>query len=307
MEDTRTSGEHAVLHHNGMRWEVRDLGSTNGTWVNRHRLSKGERQVLTLGSMLMFGGKEVTYELVDETPPAPSARNMRTGEVVRATTRILALPAIDHAVVTIFERLDGQWIAESPNEEQPVADRGVLKVEDDWWSLELPDLSATTIETSRFGPYLEASTLRFALRLNEEQVQMTLVHEGGEIALGQRQYHLPLLVLARAFLADEHLPPEERGWVERDVVCKALEIDAGKLNVDIYRARKQLMGAGVLGAPNLVMRRLDTGHMRLGVQAVQIVNATRPGETIPPSDPPPPSEPSPEPPFEAPSPPSSKG
>ncbi|MFO0588584.1 MAG: FHA domain-containing protein [Polyangiaceae bacterium] len=289
VEDTRTSGEHAVLHHNGVRWEVRDLGSTNGTWVNRHRLQKGERMVLGAGAILMFGGKEVTYELADDTAPSPSARNLRTGEIVRATARILALPSIDNAAVTIFERLDGQWIVESQSSEQPIADRGVVNVDGDLWSLELPDASAITIETSRFGPYLEASKLRFTTRHNDEQVQLALLHEGGEIALGQRQYHLPLLVLAKAFLADEHLAPEERGWVERDKVCRDLGIDAGKLNVDIYRARKQLMAAGVLGAPNLVTRRLDTGHMRLGVQAVEIVKAARPGEATPPSEPPPPS------------------
>ena len=31
-----------------------------------------------------------------------------------------------------------------------------------------------------------------------------------------------------------------RGWIDRDQLCQKLDMDIGKLNVEIYRARKQL-------------------------------------------------------------------
>jgi hypothetical protein len=288
LDDARVSSEHAVLHHNGSRWEIRDLGSTNGTWVNRQRLPKGERALLSAGSFLMFGGRGLTFELVDAAAPIACARQMRTGELRQATSGLLVLPHEEHPIVSVFERLDGKWIMESQHEQRPVADRDVVIVDGEGWGLELPDSSAATLDTSRLGPYVEAVTLRFTLSLDEEHVHVTLVHDAGEINLGTRQYHLPLLMLARASLADAHLPLEERGWVERDAICRGLSIDPNKLNVDIYRARKQMIAAGVLGAANLVMRRVDTGHLRLGVAGVEVLKAgavdPAPLSAPPPSD-----------------------
>ncbi len=305
LDDARVSSEHAVLHHNGSRWEVRDLGSTNGTWVNRQRLPKGERALLGAGSFLMFGGRDLTFELVDAAPPIACARQMRTGELRQAISGLLVLPNEEHPIVSVFERLDGTWMMESQHEQRPIADRDVVIVDGEGWSLELPDSSAATLDTSRLGPYIEAATLRFTLSLDEEHVHVTLVHDAGEINLGTRQYHLPLLMLGRAWLADAHLPPEERGWVERDEICRGLSVDANKLNVDIYRARKQLIAAGVLGAANLVMRRVDTGHLRLGVQGVEVNRAgtpeSSPSSSAPSSASPPVSPSPPPPPFASPS------
>ncbi len=288
LDDARVSSEHAVIHHNGSRWEIRDLGSTNGTWVNRQRLPKGERALLGSGALLTFGGRDLTFELVDASPPVASARQIQTGEVRQAASGLLVLPNEERPIASVFERLDGAWILESQHEQRTVADRDVVIVDGEGWSLELPDASAATLDTSRVGPYVEAATLRFTLSLDEEHVHVTLVHDGGEINLGTRQYHLPLLLLARAWLADAKVPAEERGWVERDEICRGLKVDANKLNVDIYRARKQMIAAGVLGAANLVMRRVDTGHLRLGVHGVEVHKAgapsIAPGSSPPPAD-----------------------
>ena len=236
-----------MIHHSGGRWEVRDLGSTNGTWVNKTRLHKGERMVLGEGSILTFGGRDLSFELTDASAPVACARHMRTGEVRAATNGVLALPNDDDPVLQLFESVDGRWQVDSQDEHRYVADRDVVIVQGEGWSLELPDSSSTTLDTARLGPFIEAVTLRFNVSLDEEHISLTLVHDGGETSLGTRQYHLPLLILARAWAADVDALPEERGWVEREALCRGLSVDANKLNVDIYRARKQLVGLGVLG------------------------------------------------------------
>jgi len=270
LDDARVSGDHAVIHYSAGRWEVRDLGSTNGTWVNKSRLHKGDRTILTAGALLMFGGRELTFELKDASAPVACARHMRTGEMCLAADGVLELPNDTHPLLQIYEGLDGRWLIDSQNEHRYVADRDVVIVDGEGWSLELPDSSAATLDTARLGPFIEAVTLRFHLSLDEEHIELTLAHDTGEMHLGTRQYHLPLLLLARAWLADAASSPEERGWVERDTLCRGLSVDANKLNVDIYRARKQLFALGVLGAANVVVRRIDTGHLRLGVLNVEI-------------------------------------
>jgi len=52
--DLEVSGRHAAVFRQGGRWMVRDLGSSNGTWVNGARL-KGDR-ALSPGDVLRFGG-----------------------------------------------------------------------------------------------------------------------------------------------------------------------------------------------------------------------------------------------------------
>lgn len=104
LDDARVSSEHAVLHHNGSRLEIRDLGSTNGTWVNRQRFPKGERALLSAGAFLMFGGRDLTFELVDASPPIASARQIETGELRHATSGLLVLPNEEHPVASVFER-----------------------------------------------------------------------------------------------------------------------------------------------------------------------------------------------------------
>jgi pSer/pThr/pTyr-binding forkhead associated (FHA) protein len=54
LDDETVSSRHAVLELNGRNWLVRDLGSTNGTYLNRQRLS-GAAPVQD-GDEVAFGG-----------------------------------------------------------------------------------------------------------------------------------------------------------------------------------------------------------------------------------------------------------
>lgn len=55
----RVSGKHAELFVKNDRWYVRDLGSTNGTWLNQHRISEA---AIHEGDILMLGQKGPQYQ-----------------------------------------------------------------------------------------------------------------------------------------------------------------------------------------------------------------------------------------------------
>lgn len=55
IEDASLSRRHAELVANGPAWVLRDLGSTNGTWVSDRKLAAGEAAELVSGMTLRFG------------------------------------------------------------------------------------------------------------------------------------------------------------------------------------------------------------------------------------------------------------
>ena len=67
LADPSVSRTHAWLRHGARGWWLRDLASSNGTWVNGRRVV--EEVEVRPGDRVSFGG--VTYRL---TPPAGSGR-----------------------------------------------------------------------------------------------------------------------------------------------------------------------------------------------------------------------------------------
>src|SRR5579862_7993832 len=77
------SAQHAALRWSGNRWEVRDLGSRNGTFLNGTRLKAGEEQALQTGAVIAFGKLlEQQWEVVDSAPPTVMAVPVDGGEPV---------------------------------------------------------------------------------------------------------------------------------------------------------------------------------------------------------------------------------
>lgn len=251
------------------RWEVRDLDSRNGTFVEGRRLGQGERVPLGAGATFSLGG-EVELTLADASPPVASARHATTGALRVAAGGMLVLPDDDRPEVSIFEDAGGRWIAEHGDEPRIVRDHDVIVADGDGWILDLPSTAGATWEAGVFTPTLETIALRFAVSREEEHIEVTLVHDGKATKLPARTHHYLLLMLARARLADPASSAAERGWVGRDELCRMMRIEPGVLNVDVFRVRRQLATLGVHGAAGIVARRAATGQLRLGTDQVEI-------------------------------------
>ena len=73
---------------------------------------------------------------------------------------------------------------------------------------------------------------------------------------------------AASLLDRTHLEEPDGGWIDREQLCSMLLLDRNGLNVQLYRARRQLMNVGVEGVDELIERR--GSKLRLGVTRVDV-------------------------------------
>jgi pSer/pThr/pTyr-binding forkhead associated (FHA) protein len=71
-EDSYLSGQHFAVEHDGVQCRVRDLGSSNGTFVNGDRVTE---RIVRDGDSLVAGGSTFTIH-VNASPAAPASANV---------------------------------------------------------------------------------------------------------------------------------------------------------------------------------------------------------------------------------------
>jgi hypothetical protein len=76
--DSQSSRQHASIEAYGDRWMIRDLGSANGTFLNRQRLES--RQPLRSGDLIYVGQSPLMFDQrpgASPQPPPPGQRPAR--------------------------------------------------------------------------------------------------------------------------------------------------------------------------------------------------------------------------------------
>ncbi|HRI65881.1 MAG TPA: FHA domain-containing protein [Polyangium sp.] len=271
VEAPKVSGQHARLQWVDDAWEVRDLGSRNGTFVDGRRLEPGGRVAVDTGAMITLARHVAEFELVDSSAPGAVAVEVQTGISHFSDGGLLALPNDENPIVTVFMNGEGEWYIESGNASRVAVDGEILDADDTKYLLELPNIETETYQSGTGSPTLDSIALRLGVTPDEEQVEVTVIVGGHAKRLPVRRYHYLLVTLARAWLAEENVGESMRGWVDRDTLCRGLEMDPMKLSVEIYRARKQLAALGIQGAAGLIQRRVGTHEIRIGVPNVQVL------------------------------------
>ncbi len=268
LPEAHVSGEHATLSWAGDRWEVRDLGSRNGTFVEGTRLEPGIARALDPGARLGFGVPQ-GWDLLDTAAPGAIAVDLATGALTASQDGLLVLPSAEAPLLSVFGDALGGWVVEGADgETRAVEDQGVVAAAGRTWRLSFPVVLEGTpmIEP---GPSLETVRFRFAVSRNEEFVQLTVLFGTRELRLDPRDHHYVLLTLARLRREEQELPESERGWVERERLTRMLAMEPNALNVSIHRARQQLLAEGIERAAGIVEVR--AGQRRFGTDRFQIV------------------------------------
>lgn len=246
------SSQHASLRWTGAYWEVRDLGSTNGTTVDGQALTPGEARRLRRGAELVFGDDAERWLLEDDTAPAPMAEPLGDGPRVLGHEGLLVLPTPESPVLTVYRDGLGQWwLEEGECAPRPVHDGEVLRANEALWQLCLPHEVEGTPRIDP-GPTLASVGFCFVVSPDEETVELELEYRGRRQRIDAREHGYVLLTLARARSEESQSSPGERGWLDRDQLLDMLRMDVNMLDVAVYRARRQLAALGVVDAHRVV-------------------------------------------------------
>lgn len=268
LQDHGASNNHASVFWTGERWEARDLGSTNGTFVDERMISLKENVQVSRGNVLRFGSNAECWELVDDRGPVVVARATDADDVQAAENGLLALPGPDHVLVSIVTDSDGGWLVETPDGvRRPAQDGEHLTVAGQVWELTVPPVSLVAgTHRAQVRPSIWGASLRFYVSLDEEHVRLEVVNGDDVLSLGERASFYLLLSLARERRRDQANPgmnEAEHGWVHVDDLAQELGLDERHFNVAIFRVRLAFASAEVVGAEAILERR--PRMIRIGV------------------------------------------
>jgi hypothetical protein len=266
------SSVHAELRWTGQTWEVKDLGSRNGTYLNGRRFDPTAPQKIGQGSQIAFGKLEQVWEMVDASPPAVMVVPLGGGEPVLLDGDFIALPSGDDPHVTIYRAVDGGWVLEALDEaSRPVANLQTFEVLGRLWRFSCADMPVGTLATSTgVGIKLSELQLAFAVSRDEEYVHLTATCPHREIDLGSRKHNYLLLTLARHRVDEcaQGLPDTSCGWIDQEALAHDPSMAPPQLNIDVFRIRAHFAKAGVIDAGGIIERRprqLRVGTGRLSI------------------------------------------
>ncbi len=276
VDESYVSGAHATLRWVQNGWELKDLGSRNGTFVDDVPIKPGHAFWLSQGNRISFGSVEQTWEIIDDSPPkvmvvpldGPAAPLFAEGD-------ILALPSQDDPQAMVFRASDGTWCLEREDEIVPLSSNELFEAAGRHFRFSCPDLVAETWTHGWPGGATAAiATLHLVFRASkdEEFVEIEAVLGRRTESLGSRLHNYLLLLLARRRIDDKarNLPDTSCGWVYQDELVDALRISPEHLNIDIFRIRRQFASLGVSDAANIVERRPRTKQVRIGVASLSV-------------------------------------
>lgn len=284
----RVSADHAVIRWRAPDWEIRDLGSRNGTFVNNQQLQPGASARISTGTRIAFGGVDDAFELVADAPPVIVA-HLADGTIRYGDEDGLFLPDATDACIVVYQDGPGRFYARVLDSERvpdpasdqemddicAVRDRQVLDLCGVRARLFLPVVSEATWSPDD-GPHRLAEVgLRFAVSRDEEHVQVSVLLASGRVVeLRPRAHGYMLLTLARAYLADGANPglaESERGWLHKPELARRIGCTGGQVNVDMHRAKEQLRReALVVDTDGLFELRPGPRMIRLAITRLEV-------------------------------------
>lgn len=265
LSDPEVSLLHAAVRWSDGRWLIADH-SRNGTRLNDRPLAKGVWVPIAEGQVLRFGSSTASvWRVLDLSPPCTVLLPLdAVGSMIRLARNNI-LPNDDEPQLSIYQDDAGLWLLDSQGEVRKLHDGDSVSLDGrDYRFIVHSDLDETMgVPRPRSA---EPPWLTFRLSLDEEHTQLGIQYGAQQADLGERSHHYCLATLARQRLTDAQsgFDPEAQGWVSVGDLAKMLGMDVPHVNIQIFRARNQVMSAmpEVPQLANIIERR--RGEVRLG-------------------------------------------
>lgn len=270
VDNELVSNGHVSLCWSVDHWFARDLGSTNGSWINGEPMPIRTDVRLAVGDRLAFGDRNVQWELVAADAPSPMVTPAGGGEGRHIDDGIIEIPRTGAVTASIFRGRDGDWVLEAGERVGPILPGSSFEVDGTVWRFSCPQAWKPTSRAP--APRLvEESQLRFQVSSNEEQVVLVVEAGDEEILMGQSIAYYMLLTLAR--LRERQTTRENRhdpGWIHRDELARMLRCGEQQLNLWVHRIRTKFCISGFLDYAAVIERRDGTGQLRIGTDRTVI-------------------------------------
>ncbi len=261
---------HIIIEYREPNWLVRDV-SRNGVKLNNKIIPAQKAVVISAGDMIDFGGMgEYQLRIRDLGAPKSLLINQQSPTRTIAMEESLLLPDEQHAEVALYLCPDrNEWFSEAITKGEelgPYEHGDLIQFSGSFWRFFMvaDDEATTVIKTQQQS--LENVTFRFHVSQNEESTSLEVVNGAQVIDLGERSHHYLLLHLFRF----KHSQPEGGGWIDSHVLMKELGLEETHLNIQIFRARKQIAEAlkDLQGHSKLIERR--RGEIRFGLGEAEV-------------------------------------
>jgi hypothetical protein len=268
---------HAAVRWTGLVWELRDH-SRNGVLVDNQRLPAAGAMALKVGAVIAFCDHGQSDWIVEDLArPSSVLWPLSADTPVIGLSPQNALPSIAEREVSIHMAPDGQWFCEQGGLTRLLRDGDEVRMGGKAWCF----LSGAAVEETldrASGTGLRSGDLllHFHVSLDEEHVSLQVAGPQHTISLGERAHHYCLLTLLRRRLRDAErgLDSDAQGWVEVEALARMLGVDVSHVNIQIFRARRQMTQA--MPAANLLPAILERrrGAVRFGHWRARIVRGS---------------------------------
>ncbi|MCJ8318174.1 MAG: FHA domain-containing protein [Colwellia sp.] len=274
LNDTNASRVHSSIHWNSSYWLLQD-SSTNGSFINKTRVTKSIMKRLKQGDTLNFGDlNSETWQLIDDSEPKSMLIPLDKDSASIELTNVFVLPNENAPEVTFYLSPEYRWLCESKTGTVVLNSGDNIQTSTgDWYFVGNYPVDETCFVNHFHQDESLTIKAEFTVSQNEEHVYISLTIEDKIIDLGRKSHHYLVLVLARKWQEDKinNIQNSERGWLDKALLCKELIITEQYMNIQIYRFRKQVASfmseATILPQP--IKRRF--GEIRITFDDVNII------------------------------------
>lgn len=285
LEHTFVSKLHSFIEWKNPHWLINDV-SKNGVWLNSKQITPYTATQLKKGDVVEIAGRaETAFKICDLSEPHNMIYRADRNAIATSLENNTLIPseiAPEYALYKCPDRM--QWFSEeivqsedesidehAPYEHGPYQHGDSIQCRSGEWILFLVSETDATTEFWAQQRNLNDVEFRCDLSQDEENTMLTLIDGKNEIELGSRSHHYLLAHLLRFKHAQQTSAEDPAaGWMDCKLLTKELGIDEAYMNIQIFRARKQVADALPLlrGHSTLIERR--RGSVRVGLSNYSI-------------------------------------